>query len=53
MIDAEKLLEHAEAVRIAYGKERNLRRLERKIEAGHGHLAEYRDRLAAALGRRA
>ena len=49
-MEPERTLEHAERVRQAYQRERELARLERKVQAGHENLAGYRDRLARKIG---
>ncbi len=49
MLSPERTLEAAEAVRRAYMAERKLEKLTVKIEAGHEHLAPFRDRVETNL----
>ncbi len=58
-MNPEKLLEHAGAVQAAHDAERERERLRRrvarldaKVQAGHGNLAAFRDKIAAAAGER-
>jgi len=51
MNKAERTLAAAEAVRLAYQRERKYHRLEVKVESGHRNLEPFRDNLAAQLGR--